>query len=550
MSVSTLNKKSVNDHFRPIFTNASVGILVINGDGKVIAINPFALKEFGYAEKEIVGQKIEALIPEGILKKPCRHIRAGSPVLYDIHRVAAKKNGQRFPVEISLSCYRDHNDERIIAVVHPVSNKRKSKAAIEILHKELEATVRQRTRELNETLHHLEVINEKLEAAIHFQKAVLDNAGAMIVITDEKGTIKLFNPEAALNTGYSEQEIVNKKTVLLFHDKNDIARRKKELLRKHGTTTENDFDMLVENARRNIHDETQYIFRRKNGTSFPVSLTVTAIRDTEGKITGFLGIAIDISERKKAEEDLRAALEKEKGLNELKSRFVTMASHEFRTPLSTVLSSAYLIEKYALTDEQPKREKHVQRIVSSVNMLTDILNDFLSVGKIEEGRIQVRPAPFAVSDLVLSVTSEMRDTLKAGQQIRYSHEGRREVTTDPSLLKHIIMNLISNASKFSHEASPIEIKTVNQNQHFILSVKDYGIGISKEDQQHLMERFFRGANAGTIQGTGLGLHIVSRYAELMNGTVSYESEAGKGTEFKITFQTKTGEYEKDTADRR
>ena len=169
-----------------------------------------------------------------------------------------------------------------------------------------------------------------------------------------------------------------------------------------------------------------------------------------------------------------------------------MASHEFRTPLSTVLSSAYLIEKYTTTDDQPKRDKHLQRIVSSVNMLTDILNDFLSVGKIEEGKIQVRPTQFNIREVIIAIIEEIKNNLKKKQEISYSHEGNPDVVWMPSLLKHIIMNLITNASKFSPETSPIEVKTKCHNHHITLTVKDHGIGISKEDQKHLMERFFRG----------------------------------------------------------
>jgi signal transduction histidine kinase len=225
-----------------------------------------------------------------------------------------------------------------------------------------------------------------------------------------------------------------------------------------------------------------------------------------------------------------------------------MASHEFRTPLSTVLSSAYLIEKYKKPGEQPQRVKHLKRIISSVDMLTDMLNDFLSLGKIEEGKIPVRFTTFNIANVGKSIIEEIKATFQKQQQIFYKHSGAPEVELDQSLLKHIILNLVSNASKFSPEKSRIDIKTMNQEQSLMLSVKDRGIGISSDDQKHLKERFFRGANAGNIQGTGLGLHIVSKYAELMNGSVVCRSELEKGTEFIITFQTKANGHEKDTVD--
>ncbi len=407
-----------------------------------------------------------------------------------------------------------------------------------MLHKSL--TKRKKIRHTGhfEVLQQPEKSKDTLEDVLSFQKAILDNAGAIIIVTDETGIIKLFNPEACKCLGYSESEVINKKTPVLFHDHTEIARRREALSKEFGIVFRDDFAVMVEKAKRNIHVEEQYNFKRKNGTTFPVLLTISAIRNTSWQITGFMGIAIDISERKKAEENLREALKKEIELNELKSRFVSMASHEFRTPLSTVLSSAYLIEKYNTTEDQPKREKHVQRIVSSINMLTDILNDFLSLGKMEEGKIQVRTSEFNVQELITDTLEEIKGSLKKQQIIHYHHKGNPLVSLDASLLKHIIMNLVSNASKFSPETSPIEINTIRHNYHVTLSVKDFGIGISKQDQKHLMERFFRGANAVNIQGTGLGLHIVSKYAALMNGSVSCKSELEKGTEFIISFNAK------------
>ena len=243
-----------------------------------------------------------------------------------------------------------------------------------------------------------------------------------------------------------------------------------------------------------------------------------------------------ILETEEKDRELMAALSKEKELGELKSRFVSVASHEFRTPLSTVLSSVYLLQKYTNTDEQPKREKHIQRIISSVNLLTDILNDFLNVGKIEEGKIQARFSVFDIEKNTTETIAEMQNVCKKGQQIAYKHEGEAQVELDPGMFKHISLNLLSNAIKFSPENSVIELNTKVSDNEIEFRIKDSGIGISKEDQEHLFERFFRAANAINIQGTGLGLHIVSKYAELMNGHISCKSETDNGTEFTVTFQ--------------
>lgn len=539
------NDSRVSGHFKALFDYATMGIVVSDSMGLVTAINPFALKLFGYSEEELAGQSVEILLPPRMRKKHRDHRQKffrdalARPMAAGRALFGLRKDGSEFPVEISLSDYKENGEHFAIAFISDISIRRNAELEIEKLNRELEATVEARTAKLNETLQQLKISNEKCRNAINFQKAILDHAGAMIIATDEKGIITLFNPEAANLLGYTAEELVGKANPLIFHDKAEIARKREDLLARYGIDVKDDFSVMVERAKRNIHEEEQYTYIRKDGSVFPVSLTITAFTDEDGTLSGFMGIAIDISEREKTEDELRKSLEKEKELNELKSRFVSMASHEFRTPLSTVLSSAYLIEKYPSAEDQPKREKHLQRIVSSVNMLTDILNDFLSVGRIEEGRIQVRTSSFDLHEVVMSLISELKNNLKKGQKISYRHQGPATVMLDPSLLRHIIMNLVSNASKFSHESKPIEIRTEVTPAEVILSIKDHGIGISREDQKHLMERFFRGANAGNIQGTGLGLHIVSRYAELMKGVVECHSELEKGTEFVITFDTKT-----------
>lgn len=390
----------------------------------------------------------------------------------------------------------------------------------------------------------------------HRFEALFTHASMGIIILHSDGTIQSVNPFALNFFGYTNEELIKKPVEVLipnrFH-KNHINHRT---------------EFSKNSSNRPMGAGMDLYAIKKDGTEFPVEVSLGKCRlNAEEFIIAFIN---DITVRKKAEieikklndeleetvhkrtleltqtlhqlenskEELSKSLEKEKELGELKSRFVSMASHEFRTPLSTVLSSAYLLEKYTTTEDQPKREKHLQRIFSSVNTLTDILNDFLSLGKIEEGKIQVRNTHFDIEELVKTIVGEMKNNLKKQQKIRYTHSGAKEVFLDASLMKHIVMNLLSNASKFSLENSCIDIDTFTQNQQFILSVKDHGIGISTDDQKHLMERFFRGANAGNIQGTGLGLHIVSKYAELMNGSVDCKSELEKGTNFIITFNTK------------
>ncbi|MBL7693465.1 MAG: PAS domain S-box protein [Ferruginibacter sp.] len=244
-----------------------------------------------------------------------------------------------------------------------------------------------------------------------------------------------------------------------------------------------------------------------------------------------------LAELEVSKDELTKALSKEKELSDLKSRFVSMASHEFRTPLSTILSSASLVAKYTQSDEQERRDKHIQRIKSSVNNLTSLLNEFLSIGKIEDGKIIANNIRFNIREMITALCTELEGIARKDQQIRYRHEGEETVLLDPNLLRNVITNLVSNAIKFSAEDGIIDVSSKTSAREVIITVQDNGLGISREDQEHLFERFFRGANVTNIQGTGLGLHIVGRYIEIMDGKIEFFSELEKGTRFIITFKT-------------
>jgi len=258
--------------------------------------------------------------------------------------------------------------------------------------------------------------------------------------------------------------------------------------------------------------------------------------DLETKVeerTIILKEALQKLEQSQAE--LSEAFDKERQLNEIKSRFVSMASHEFRTPLSTVLSSASLLSKYTQTEEQDKRDRHIIKIKSSVKNLNDILEDFLSLGKLDEGKVDSQLNELDLQECILDTIDELKPMLKKDQYIEEHYEGSNLIYSDKKLVRNIIINLVSNAVKFSGEGDKITIRTSVNAERILLSVEDQGIGIGEEDQQHLFSSFFRGANATNIQGTGLGLHIVQRYAGLLGGTVTLKSQLNEGTAVSITI---------------
>jgi signal transduction histidine kinase len=236
--------------------------------------------------------------------------------------------------------------------------------------------------------------------------------------------------------------------------------------------------------------------------------------------------------QRQTELEVRKSLEKERDLNEMKTQFVTVASHEFRTPLTTILSSASLIFRYNHSGNSDKIDSHVHQIKASVLNLTEILNSFLSVSKLEEGAVRSNPTSFNLKVLLEEIKEEMLSLIKEDQQLIYEHKGSETVLLDKHILRNIFLNLISNAIKYS-EKGLIEIRSEVTPSLVSVSVRDQGIGIPEEDKAFLFKPFFRAQNSEDIQGTGLGLNIVKRYAELLNGAISFESVQGKGTIFKL-----------------
>jgi PAS domain S-box-containing protein len=247
----------------------------------------------------------------------------------------------------------------------------------------------------------------------------------------------------------------------------------------------------------------------------------------------------EVVERKRAEEETRKALEKEREFNDLKTKFVSIASHEFRTPLSTILSSIALVEQYKQRNDFDKIDKHTARIRSSVEHLTAILNDFLSLGRLEEGKVEVVNELILMESFFHELIEEVKLILKKGQNVVLDLKSETTLFSDARILRNILFNLISNASKYSDEGKDIEIHVGADSETLSIAIQDHGIGIPEEDHKHLFERFFRAGNVSNIQGTGLGLNIVKRYIDLLKGDITFESEYKKGSTFTVLIPLNT-----------
>ena len=262
------------------------------------------------------------------------------------------------------------------------------------------------------------------------------------------------------------------------------------------------------------------------------SVNTAPLYDNNNQIMNALMVYNDISEQKNIEFSIQNALKKEQELNELKSRFVSIASHEFRTPLSAILTSAILIDKQNEPEKEEKRKKYVLQIKKNVNHLVTILNDLLSLSKLEEGNTKAVNELFDVVQFSKILVNENKVNLKKAQQISFRTTlNQLYVNLDAKLLRHVITNLLSNASKYSQENTTIDFKITQYEYKILIQIKDSGIGIPQEENEQLFNRFFRANNAKNIEGTGLGLNIAKHYTELMGGTIGFVSKLNVGTTF-------------------
>ncbi|HEA19811.1 hypothetical protein LCGC14_1415960 [marine sediment metagenome] len=292
------------------------------------------------------------------------------------------------------------------------------------------------------------------------------------------------------------------------------------------------------------------VHRRKDGSTYPVEVHMQPSTLDDRRM--IVAIILDISDRKnytqklektveQRTEQLKKALETEKELNELKTKFLSLVSHEFKTPLSGILTSATLVGKYPKEDQQEKRDKHLKTIIGGVHHLTSILDDFLSMERMEKGKEVYRYSEFSLSKLVNEVIYNANMLLKGGQRINYP-QNIDDVTIhqDEKITSLVLTNLLNNAVKYSPEDTEIDLKVDLLADKTVFHIKDQGIGIPKKDQKHIFDRYFRAENVLTTQGTGIGLNIVKAHVENLGGNVSFTSIQHKGSTFTVELPLKKG----------
>ena len=540
--IDSILLNGIGTFFYTLFHQSIEAILISDEDGKILMSNARCLELLGYEEAELMGQPVEVLIPERLIESHIGHRKKFKvkplkrPMGTGRDLVAKRKDGKEIAVEISLNPLEIEGYIFVITRIVEVSKRRKT---------------------------------EKL---LKDQKALLSSIIANtvdgIITINTEGVIESVNPAAAKLFGYSPEEIIGKKVNMLMPEPHRSA---------HDTYIDNYHQTGIAKII-GIGREVKGL--KKDGTVFPFRLSISKVKYNESTI--YTGIVHDLTSEKEAEQklknyaeelekrvasrtealgivvrdlekqveenkekekalresqmQLREALAQEQELNELKSRFVSMASHEFRTPLATILTSVSLIDKYDDPEQLDRKKKHINRVKSNVRNLNNILNDFLSVSKLEEGKIKADSEWMDLSGLLQEALDDITPEAKKGQEFITNWDGeKREVFLDPKLIRNILNNLLSNAIKYSPEGKEIHLNVYLRPGELTLEVKDNGIGIPEAEQVHLFERFFRARNVTNIQGTGLGLSIVKKYVELMGGEITCESKENHGTSILLTF---------------
>ena len=410
-------------------------------------------------------------------------------------------------------------------------------------------------------------------------KAIINTATDGIIIINHQGIMESVNPAAADLFGYQKEE-------MLGHNVSLIA----------GSPDKESHDNYLRNylstgVKKIIGIGREVKGQKKDGRTFPLRLSISEVK-LENRVifTGILHnltkekaqeekiknlnqqlenrveertlelekvvnrvlttnkrLQQEIKERKKAEASLRqkeketrSALLKERELSDMKSRFVSMASHEFRTPLNSILTSAELLELHLASGKHEKCERNIDRIKNAVSHLTSVLNEFLSLSKLEVNSIKPQPTSFIFDEFALQLIESLKSVLKQGQQIVYKRLSPSiSVLLDKKFLTHTLTNLLFNAIKYSKEGQIIHFSAFVKAEYLNLKIQDDGIGIPQPDQKHLFSRFFRAHNVENIPGTGLGLNIAKKYVDLMDGNIKFNSQLGKGTTFTIQIPLNT-----------
>jgi PAS domain S-box-containing protein len=480
-----------NARLQALLATANDAVITIDKESHVIDWNNAAERMFGYGRAEALGRVItELIIPpahrQHHLAGIDRYLAGGKAHI--LHRRvetrAIRRNGEEFDAELNVWPVRTAEGITFSSFVRDISRRKAAAKALE----ESEAKYRKVVENVNE--------------------GILVTAG---------GRILYANPRALALTGVDEATAMSRPFIEFIHPEDRDRVLSNHMRRLRGEPVENHYQFRVLLADGNVR-----------------WLEISAVVFEWQGIPATLNFLTDVTQRRRAEEDMQTSLRRERELSEMKSRFVAVASHEFRTPLAAILSSVELLDDYGPRLPESERREIVGLIKSAVVRMNGMIEQVLLTSKLESGRFVFAPKPLSVSAFLVQVASEMDQANPQASRIAMRCDGLDEQRmVDTQLVRHILVNLLGNALKYSPPGTDVTCTATADGERLCFEVRDQGIGIPTADLPRLFQTFHRGTNVGNIQGTGIGLHIVKECVDLHEGKIAVDSAPGRGTTFLV-----------------
>lgn len=485
------NLSDATSRLQTLIATANDAVVTIDAQSQIIDWNTAAERMFGWSRAEAIGQALtELIIPAA--HRPMhtagieRFLRDGTAVMFNrrVETTALRRGGEVFDAELSIWPVSTGEQYTFSSFIRDISRRKAAERAL------ADSEAKYRT--------------------------VVENVSEGILVT-AGGRILYANPRALALTGMTEEAALTQPFIDFIHPDDRERVLSNHMRRLRGEAVENNYQFRV------LHVSGDVRWLEISGVVF----------EWQGA-PATLNFLTDVTLRRQVEQEVRSALARERELSELKSRFVAVASHEFRTPLAAILSSVELLDDYGERLPADERKEMLTQIKTAVARMNDMVDQVLLTSKLESGKFTFSPRPQRMPELLVQIAAEMDSAHPQAARIAMACDGVDEAREiDAHLLRHILVNLLGNALKYSPPESPVSctVRAVGERLH--LTIADRGIGIPAADLPRLFESFHRGTNVGNIQGTGIGLHIVKECVGLHCGAIEVDSQPGQGTTFKV-----------------
>ncbi|MBP7689016.1 MAG: PAS domain S-box protein [Thermoflexales bacterium] len=526
--------RASEQHYKTLIDNQGEGLGYVDPAEVFTFCNPSAERVFGVPAGQLVGRNLrEFMTPEQFseIQRQTALRQQNQKSIYEIE-IRRLNDGQLRQLMVTAVPQLNEQGELLgsFGVFRDITERKHAEAALRELNATLEQRVAERTAQLtatNETLERQIIERTHAEAALRESeerfRQLAENIREVFWLTNRDASQFLY-----VSPAY--EDIYGLKTT-------DLLAQPAAFLSV--VTDPADRARILDALRRNTAGQSafvEYHITRADGSTSWIWNRSFPVLNAAGEVERIAGIAEDVNEFKRVEDELRRALIKEQELSDLKSQFISMASHDFRTPLTSILTSADLLEHYTARLSEEKKMVYVRRIQTSVRHMTQLLEDVLIIGRADAGKLEFAPGPIDLIAFSHALLDEVRPTATPQHTLKFDHNGDfADTWLDEKLLRQIMINLLSNAIKYSPAGGPIRLSLQREQAHIIIVITDHGLGIPPDAQLHLFESFFRAKNTGNISGNGLGLAIVQRAVDAHGGHIQVSSTLGAGSTFTVTL---------------